>query len=169
MLEIKIDLLSSNSLEVRNDINSRLLSEQLLVLSSSYDFNNFRNNYFFSERKSTLLLPKSRYEKIYNHLEHKLTKEVGTKKAFTTMCEFIYKWYEFNRLRELLLYQLDGETLKTNILMYTEQEIDNYLGDALYPESPIKLLTQLVLHRVKKEHYTNSMKIIKENRDIDIF
>ncbi|MCI2889758.1 helix-turn-helix transcriptional regulator [Staphylococcus hominis] len=169
MLEIKIDLLSSNSLEIRNDINSRSLSEQLLVLSNSYDLNNFRNNYFFSKRKSTLLLPKSRYEKIYNHLEHKLTKEVGAKKAFTTMCEFIYKWYEFNRLRELLLYQLDGETFKTNVLMYTEEEIDNYLGEDLYPESPIKLLTQLVLHRVKKEHYTNSMKIIKENRDIDVF
>jgi len=53
--------------------------------------------------------------------------------------------------------------------VYTEKEIDSYLGDALYPESPIKLLTQLVLHRVKKEHYTNSMKIIKENRKIDIF
>lgn len=169
MLEIKIDLLSSNSLEIRNDINSRSLSEQLLVLSNSYDLNNFRNNYFFSERKSTLLLPKSRYEKIYKHLEHKLTKEVDAKKAFTTMCEFIYKWYEFNRLRELLLYQLDGETLKTNTIMYTEEEIDNYLGDALYPEIPIKLLTQLILHRVKEEHYTNSMKIIKENRKIDIF
>ncbi|WP_145418351.1 helix-turn-helix domain-containing protein [Staphylococcus hominis] len=169
MLEIKIDLLSSNSLEIKNDINSRSLSEQLLVLSNTYDLNNFRNNYFFSERKSILLLPKSRYEKIYNHLEHKLTKEVGTKKAFTTMGEFIYKWYEFNRLRELLLYQLDGETLKTNVLMYTEEEIDNYLGEDLYPESPIKLLTQLVLHRVKKEYYTNSMKIIKENREIDIF
>ena len=51
------------------------------------------------------------------------------------MCEFIYKWYEFNRLRELLLYQLDGETFKTNALMYTEEKIDNYLGDDLYPES----------------------------------
>lgn len=169
MLEIKIDLLSSNSLEIINDINSRSLSEQLLVLSNTYDLNNFRNNYFFSERKSTLLLPKSRYEKIYNHLEHKLTKEVGAKKAFTTICEFIYKWYEFNRLRELLFYKLDGETFKTNSLMYTEEEIDNYLGDDLYPESPIKLLTQLVIHRVKKEHYTNSMRIIKENRNIDIF
>lgn len=169
MLEIKIDLLSSNSLEIINDINSRSLSEQLLVLSNTYDLNNFRNNYFFSERKSTLLLPKSRYEKIYNHLEHKLTKEVGAKKAFTTICEFIYKWYEFNRLRELLFYKLDGETFKTNALMYTEEEIDNYLGDDLYPESPIKLLTQLVIHRVKKEHYTNSMRIIKENRNIDIF
>lgn len=169
MLEIKIDLLSSNSLEIINDINSRSLSEQLLVLSNTYDLNNFRNNYFFSERKSTLLLPKSRYEKIYNHLEHKLTKEVGVKKAFTTICEFIYKWYEFNRLRELLFYKLDGETFKTNALMYTEEEIDNYLGDDLYPESPIKLLTQLVIHRVKKEHYTNSMRIIKENRNIDIF
>ncbi len=169
MLEIKIDLLSSNSLEIINDINSRSLSEQLLVLSNTYDLNNFRNNYFFSERKSTLLLPKSRYEKIYNHLEHKLTKEVGAKKAFTTICEFIYKWYEFNRLRELLFYTLDGETFKTNTLMYTEEEIDNYLGDDLYPESPIKLLTQLIIHRVKKEHYTNSMRIIKENRNIDIF
>ncbi|HEQ3959390.1 helix-turn-helix transcriptional regulator [Staphylococcus epidermidis] len=169
MLEIKIDLLSSNSLEIINDINSRSLSEQLLVLSNTYDLNNFRNNYFFSERKSTLLLPKSRYEKIYNHLEHKLTKEVGAKKAFTTICEFIYKWYEFNRLRELLFYKLDGETFKTNALMYTEEEIDNYLGNDLYPESPIKLLTQLVIHRVKKEHYTNSMRIIKENRNIDIF
>lgn len=169
MLEIKIDLLSSNSLEIINDINSRSLSEQLLVLSNTYDLNNFRNNYFFSERKSTLLLPKSRYEKIYKHLEHKLTKEVGVKKAFTTICEFIYKWYEFNRLRELLFYKLDGETFKTNALMYTEEEIDNYLGDDLYPESPIKLLTQLIIHRVKKEHYTNSMRIIKENRNIDIF
>ncbi|MCG2103353.1 XRE family transcriptional regulator [Staphylococcus epidermidis] len=169
MLEIKIDLLSSNSLEIINDINSRSLSEQLLVLSNTYDLNNFRNNYFFSERKSTLLLPKSRYEKIYKHLEHKLTKEVGAKKAFTTICEFIYKWYEFNRLRALLFYKLDGETFKTNALMYTEEEIDNYLGDDLYPESPIKLLTQLIIHRVKKEHYTNSMRIIKENRNIDIF
>lgn len=50
--------------------------------------------------------------------------------------------------------------------MYTEEEIDNYLGDALYPETPIKLLTQLILHRMKEEHYTNSMKIIKENRYI---
>ncbi len=78
------------------------------------------------------------------------------------MCEFIYKWYEFNRLREILFYKLDSETFKTNALMYTEEEIDNYLGDHLYPESPIKLLTQLVLHRVKKEHYTNSMRIIKK-------
>lgn len=53
--------------------------------------------------------------------------------------------------------------------MYTEEEIDNYLGDALYPETPIKLLTQLILHSMKEEHYTNSMKIIKENRKIDIF
>lgn len=80
MLESKIDLLSSNSLEIINDVNSRSLSEQLLVLSNTYDLNNFRNNYFFSERKSVLLLPKSRYEKIYHHLEHKLTKEMGGKK-----------------------------------------------------------------------------------------
>lgn len=40
--------------------------------------------------------------------------------------------------------------------MYTEEEINNYLREDLYLESPIKLLTQLVLHRVKKEHYTNS-------------
>lgn len=63
MLESKIDLLSSNSLEIINDVNSRSLSEQLLVLPNTYDLNNFRNNYFFSERKSLLLLPKSRYEK----------------------------------------------------------------------------------------------------------
>lgn len=108
-------------LEIINDINSRSLSEQILVLSNTYELNNFRNNYFVSERKSILLLPKSRYEKIYNHLEHKLTKEVGAKKAFTTICEFIYKCYEFNSLRELLFYKLDGETFKTNALMYTEE------------------------------------------------
>ncbi|MGF0107480.1 hypothetical protein ACQRDZ_09675 [Staphylococcus hominis] len=50
--------------------------------------------------------------------------------------------------------------------MYTEEEINNYLGDALYLETPIKLLTQLILHRVKEEHYTNSMKIIKEMKTV---
>lgn len=168
MLEIKIDLLSSNSLETVNDINSRALSEQLLVLSNTYDLNNFRNNYFFSERKSRLLLPESRYRQIYHHLEHKLTKEIGAKKAFATMGDFLYKWYEFNKLRELLFYQLDGETLKTNALLYTEEEIDIYLGKDLYPESPIRLLTQLVLHRIKKEHSTNFRQITKENKSIDL-
>lgn len=167
-LGIKIDILSSYSLENQNDINSRPISEQLLTLSNTYDLNNFRNNYFFSERKSILLLPKSRYEQIYQHLEHKLTKEIGAKKAFATMGDFLYNWYEFNKLRELLFYQLDGETLKTNALMYTEDEINIYLGKDLYPESPIRLLTQLVLHRIKQEHSTDLRQIIKENQAIDL-
>lgn len=167
-LGINIDVISSNSLENQNDINSQPVSEQLLALSNTYDLTNFRNNYFFSERKSILLLPKSRYIKIYQHLENKLTKEIGAKKAFSTMSDFLYNWYEFNKLRELLFYQLDGEALKTNALMYTEEEIDFYLGEDLYPESPIRLLTQLALHRIKKEHSTNLRQIIKENQSIDL-
>ena len=48
--------------------------------------------------------------------------------------------------------------------MYIEEEVNSYLGDDLYLKSPIKLLTQLILRRAKKEHYISYMKIIRLNK-----
>lgn len=80
------------------------------------------------------------------------------------MCEYIYKCYRVNRLREVLSYKLNDETFKINVLVYIEEEVNSYLGDDLYLKSPIKLLTQLILRRAKKEHYISYMKIIRLNK-----
>ncbi|MGW9965565.1 hypothetical protein ACUW6T_002186 [Staphylococcus hominis] len=80
------------------------------------------------------------------------------------MCEYIYKCYRVNRLREVLSYNLNDETFKINVLVYIEEEVNSYLGDDLYLKSPIKLLTQLILRRAKKEHYISYMKIIRLNK-----
>ena len=80
------------------------------------------------------------------------------------MCEYIYKCYRANRLREVLSYNLNDETFKINVLVYIEEEVNSYLGDDLYLKSPIKLLTQLILRRAKKEHYISYMKIIRLNK-----
>ncbi|WP_323703775.1 helix-turn-helix transcriptional regulator [Mammaliicoccus sp. Dog046] len=167
-LGINIDLLSYNTLRTMNNMNSQTIAEFILYNTEVQNLKELTETYFFSDRQSMFLIPKYCYTYMFNYLNDNRQKKRGVKEAFQFTKEFFIKWYEFNKVRQLLFYKLEGLVAKTNFIHYSEEEIKSYLGNSYYPENPVKLLTQLVLDRVGSYGYKDKAQVINSVRSIDI-
>ncbi|MCE5008514.1 helix-turn-helix domain-containing protein [Staphylococcus equorum] len=167
-LNINIDLISLRSLRTLNNINSQSVGSYILQNTNIHNSEELSKDYYFSERQSTILIPKYCYEYMFDYLKDKTHKDIGIKKATQFTREFFVKWYEFNKARQFLFYSLTGSVAKENFIHYTEKEIKRYLGDSYYPENPVKFLTQLTLGRVENYGYKDKKQIINKIKHIDI-
>lgn len=147
-LDIPINEISNYTRKIQDNIDAKNIGDHIAKLTDTNGIESFNHQYYITSQETQFLIPKYCYEEFVRQIKQGLKKKDDETMLFMGLKQFIFQWYYFNKLKNLLSHKLNGKLGESIFYIFTKEEIESELGNRLYPNHPVNLLGALTLKRI---------------------